>query len=117
MTTRHGAATREDATMIEATARNARETDTGASYKGVPGTDVDVSVTMPDGSVVTGEVTLLPRENGQPGLTSWGDPGNWISSGLLAALKRLDGADFSDALDAIEAAAQSAVPVESEVHS
>lgn len=96
--------------MINVTASNARKTDTGASYKGVPGVDVDVVVTMPEGATIHGAVTLLPREDGLPGMVAWGDPGNWVSGALLQAIKAtFAGDDFSDALDALESAAAAQV--------
>src|SRR5208282_673685 len=58
---RHGVrertAAREGVTRVVAT--GVRTTDTGASYRGTLGVDVDVVVTLADGRTLTGEVTLL----------------------------------------------------------
>jgi len=51
--------------------------------------DVTVTVTLPlgDGTeTVTGEVTLLPREDGT-GYDSWGSPDQWVSGLLLCEIR------------------------------
>lgn len=97
--------------IINVTASNARETSTGASYKGVAGTDVDVRVRLPHGDTISGEVTLLPREDGLPGLSAWGGPDNWVSGKLLQALYASypDADDLTEALSVIEAEAAAQV--------
>lgn len=97
--------------IINVTASNARTTDTGASYKGTPGVDVDVRVRLPNGETVPGAVTLLPREDGREGLASWGGPDNWVSGALLVALYAAypDSNDLTEALNCIEAEASAVV--------
>jgi len=97
-----------DSDQVHVHASNARATSTGASYRDVPGTDVDVTVTLPSGETVTGEVTLLPRADGRPGLTAWGSPDNWVSGRLLSAIYAACGDGYRTALDEIEAAAATA---------
>lgn len=67
--------------------------------------DVDVTVTLPDGRTLEGEVTLARREY-DGAWAAYGDaPDYWISGAMLAALKTLDHDEFRAACQAIEAAA------------
>ncbi len=75
---------------------------------GAGGWDLSVTVTVNDALLPPGDVTLLPAQyDGAP--SAWGDPSNWISGGLLAALLILDNDTLRDALDEIEWAAASAI--------
>lgn len=71
--------------------------------------DVDVTVTLPGGDPLEGEVTLAPRQyDGQ--LASYGSsPDHWVSGALLRALRGLSDLAFRAALDQIEAAAADVV--------
>jgi len=71
--------------QIKVYASNARPTTTGVEA----GVDVDVSVTLPDGREIDGEVTLLPAEDGRPRFEAWGSPENWMSWGLLRDLRAM----------------------------
>lgn len=90
---------------IHVAASVATETTTGVAR----GLDVDVTVTLPDGEEVEGEVTLLPCADGRPGYESWGSgPDHWVSGALLRKLLKAyegDDAGLTDALSAIERAA------------
>lgn len=80
--------------------------ETGAATKTSTGVDGGIDVcfdaTLDDGTVLSGEVTLLPREDGSPEYGAWGAPNNWLDGRTLAALRGLDGQDFTDALNMIE---------------
>jgi hypothetical protein len=81
-------------------ASNPRPTDTGTRR----GVDIDVSVTLPDGRVIDGEVTLCPAEDGRPVYESWGPSADfWVSGKLLQELFSVEA--YRDTLDAIESAA------------
>jgi hypothetical protein len=93
---------------VTVVASNPRPTDTGAEGKHGAGVDVDVRVTLPDGQVVEGEVTLLPAEDGTAWYEAWGSADNWVSGDLLTALYGVydaDPAGRADALGIIERAA------------
>jgi hypothetical protein len=70
-------------------------------------TAVLVTVTLPDGRAVTGEVTLLPAADGRPVYEAWGEPSAWVEEGLLRALRTAYPArrDFRAALEEVEAMA------------
>ncbi len=87
---------------LTVTAGEASKTATGVER----GLDVGVTVTLPGGRVVEGEVTLLPAEDGRPVYESWGEPSMWVSGKLLAEVSRAyDGDEFRAALRAIASAA------------
>jgi len=69
--------------------------------------DLDVVVTLADGRSLTGEVTLLPREDGSPGYAIWGAPDNWLDGRTWAVVRDLP--NYREVLDAIESAAVEAV--------
>lgn len=83
----------------------ATETTTGVDR----GLDVDVTVTLPDGSEVDGEVTLVPNADGTPGYEAYGmGPDFWVSGPLLRALQgayKGDDEGLTEALREIERAA------------
>lgn len=63
--------------------------------------DVDVDI-MVDGEIVaSGEVTLLPAEDGRAVLEPWGDRDNWCSANLLRYVDTLDDGEGRDILDRI----------------
>lgn len=64
------------------------------------GVDVCFDATLDDDTVLSGEVTLLPAEDGS-GFASGGAPDNWLDGLTLAALKKLDHDDFRAALEMI----------------
>ncbi len=72
-------------------AGDATETTTGVER----GLDVPVTVTLPDGREVEGEVTLLPAEDGRPTYESWGEPDHWVDGRLLRELRKAF-PDYSD---------------------
>ncbi|MBX3264889.1 MAG: hypothetical protein KF782_34780 [Labilithrix sp.] len=87
-------------------------TETATGVEG--GLDVGVTVTLPDGREVDGEVTLAPSDHAsRPAYEAYGpSPDYWVSGGLLRALyAALDGDDLRDALEAIESAAAAATTV------
>lgn len=92
---------------IAVEASHARPSTTGVD----DGYDVDVCVTLPDGTEIDGEVTLLRRtwEVNSP-WGAWGTPNNWLDGRTLASLRELDHDDYRDALDAIESAASAECP-------
>jgi hypothetical protein len=70
--------------------------------------DVDVTVTLADGTEVEGEVTLARREH-DGAWAAYGDaPDYWISGALLAQLHRLGRRAFRDACQEIESSAAAA---------
>lgn len=88
-------------------------TTTGVDH----GIDLDVTVTLSDGSELEGEVTLVPAQDGRPEYEVYGPPGDggaeyWVSSGLLDALAAACGDDtgrrFPDGLREISDAAVTA---------
>ena len=72
--------------------------------------DVKVTVTLPDGRrTVEGEVTLIPSQDDDDGeLSAWGQPDDWVDSGLLSALRALPADEYRTALYVLEAAAREA---------
>ena len=69
--------------VTEVIASNPRETDTGV--KGA--IDVDVEITLDDGTILDGEVTLVRAADGRPSWEPYGDTADhWVSGALLAAL-------------------------------
>jgi hypothetical protein len=96
----------EEGVMSELSVKawNVRATETGAS----DGVDLDVEVTLPDGRVLDGEVTLRPAADGRPRYTSWGgSPDYWLDPQTWGVIRELS--NYADVLDAIEAAAADAV--------
>ena len=97
--------------IMAVTASNVRRSECIGDH---PGVDVDVTVTLPGGRVVEGEVTLCPAEDGRPRYESWGGSVDcWVSDGLLSELDILRNAegdpdDWRAAIDAIESAASEA---------
>lgn len=92
---------------IKVEAGEVTETTTGVER----GLDVGVTVTLPDGREIDGEVTLLPREDGSPGYAAWGSRDHWVSGDLLRALdEALSDDEVRDVLDEIESAASAACP-------
>jgi hypothetical protein len=107
---------------INVTASGVRPTDTGASFRSVPGVDLDIVLTLPDGRVLEGEVTLLPdvstrakharaatgwsgcfaAETGSS-YTTWGSPDNWLDGRTWAVVRDLE--NWRAVLAAIGAAA------------
>lgn len=85
---------------------NIKSIETGIASKtstGVEGgIDVCFDATLDDGAVLSGEVTLLPHEDGSPGYGAWGAPDNWLDGHTLQALRELNGSEFTDALNMIE---------------
>jgi hypothetical protein len=90
-------------------ASGVRPTDTGASGRQGPGVDLDIKVTLPDGRVLDGEVTLLPAEDGRPKYAVWGVPENWLDSRTWRVVRELP--NYREVLDAIEVAAVDAAGV------
>lgn len=69
------------------------------------GMDVSFLVTLPDGSTIDGEVTLIPATNGRQEYVSWGDLTNWMDGRSIEALRAaLSGDDLRETINAIEAA-------------
>lgn len=95
--------TRSETRIPHVTAGTTRETTTGVER----GRDVDVTVVLPDGGVVEGEVTLLPAEDGRAVYERWGDPANWVDGRLLRALRAAypDHGEFRAALGELDAVA------------
>lgn len=90
-------------TTMTVTAGAASKTTTGVER----GLDVTLTVTLPDGREIEGEVTLLPAADGRPEYESWGSADQWVESRLLAAVRAAypDYREFREALSEIEAAA------------
>jgi len=65
--------------------------------------DCGVEIELAD-TVLSGELTLLPREDGS-GYDSWGEPGHWVESGLLVQLQDRDDCEALLASMASEAGA------------
>jgi len=86
---------------VEFHADSPRATSTGVAG----GVDVDVSLMLPDGTELEGEVTLMRREyDGSYG--EWGAPDNWISGRLLGEINaRWDDYDHRAVLDRLSTVA------------
>lgn len=82
-------------------------TDTSTGVDG--GKDVGFDLTMDDGTVLSGEVTLLPHEDGSPGYGAWGAPDNWLDGATLSRLRKLPDYEFTAILNAIESACSAQV--------
>ena len=65
----------------------------------------------PEPVTIEGEVTLLPRPDGD-GYGAWGEPAHWISGDALCQLMRLPLDEFHCALRAIEQACATAIEEE-----
>jgi hypothetical protein len=90
-----------DATqMVVVTATNRRPTETGVR----DGVDLDVRIDLRDGTVLDGEVTLVPADI-NPGYGIWGSVENWLDGRTVAALSALRDGELCAVLDAIEQAA------------
>lgn len=87
------------------TASNARHSDCCDTEGAL---DLDVSVMLPDGTVLSGEVTLVPARS-HSGYVSWGEPSHWVSSDLLAGVQ--------SAAEAIDSKYDTDVEFESILHS
>ncbi len=84
---------------ISAVAGQATTTATGVEGA----IDVTFVLTI-DGEEIRGECTLLPRADGRPGYAAWGSPDHWVDGRTIGELRRLYGAAYSSALNAIEEA-------------
>jgi hypothetical protein len=84
--------------MIAVSASNPRATSTGVER----GVDVDFELILPDGRKLSGEVTLLPSEDGRPVYRPWGAPDNWIDGRTLDVIRDLNTREWDEVVDAIE---------------
>jgi len=63
---------------------------------------VDVSFDLEiEGETISGEVTLLPHEDGRPGFGSWGDIDHWLDGRTVQRLHKLDDDTRRDAIETI----------------
>lgn len=83
----------------------ATDTSTGVER----GKDVGFDLTLDDGRVLSGEVTLLPHEDGRPGYGAWGEPAHWLEGRTLSVLLKLPDDEFTEALNTIECACAAAI--------
>ena len=88
MTTGTDTMAADDVGAMTVEAGCASPTTTGVSR----GVDVNFVLTL-SGVDYEGEVTLLPREDGSPGYSSWGDVDHWLDGCTLTALRALDLSD------------------------
>jgi hypothetical protein len=84
---------------ITVEAGSARPTSTGVER----GMDVRFDATIGDVEL-SGEVTLLPHEDGRRGFGRWGTVDNWLDGRTVATLRAMPDDVWSDALDAIATA-------------
>lgn len=82
--------------------------ETGTASKTTTGVEraLDVTVDLTVGRAhVSGDVTLLPAEDGRPCYERWGVLDNWMDGRLIRALEALEKDTRSETINAIEAAA------------
>lgn len=85
------------------TTRIATKTSTGVDN----GVDVGFDLEL-EGETISGEVTLLPHEDGRPGFGPWGAIDNWLDGRTVQRLNKLDDDTRSDAIEAILEACEAA---------
>lgn len=84
---------------MQITTSTATKTSTGVNN----GVDVSFDLEL-EGDTISGEVTLLPHEDGRPGYGAWGQIDHWLDGATVQKLNKLDDETRSDVIETILAA-------------